>query len=76
MENLLTRWIVQENINDMWITWNNGRGFDYRFWSLESCKSDFEKHKNDFHYSPASYRFCKIIVQPEYIVETEILETH
>ena len=71
----ITRWSVQEYLNGMWQTWGNRRGHEYRFWSLVNAKKGYDEHKNDFHYCPVTYRYCKVEIQPEYIVDIEYVET-
>jgi len=67
----LTRWTVQEFFNGMWQTWSDRRTHDYRFFTLERAKADYEEYKKEFHYCPVTYRYCKVEIQPEYIVDIE-----
>lgn len=70
------RWTVQEWHADyeMWFTWG-GRGREYRFHSYHNARKDYEEYKKDFHYSPCMYRYCKVEIQPETIITTEVHST-
>ena len=77
---LLKCWIVQLFYNDYndWFDWSDGSTYpiQFRFTSLKSAKEAFEKHKNSFYFVPTHYRFVKISIEPEKIVEREIEETY
>jgi len=71
----ITRWTVQEYFNGMWQTWGNKHGHEWRYWSLERAKAGYDYYKTQFHYAPCTYRYCKVEIQPEYIVDIEYIET-
>jgi len=75
---MIERWIVEEfhPTHKIWHAWGNmGQAFVYRFWSFHNARKAYEEHKRDFHYSPCTYRFRKIVIQPETIISTEVHST-
>ncbi len=74
--NAIEKWIVEElhPVYNIWHTWG-GYGRPYRFHSYHNARKDYEVYKKDFHYTPCSYRFCKIEIQPETILTTAVHST-
>lgn len=73
-EQLMTRWIVEEEVDkDFWVPWCCTTHM-YRFFSLKSAKEHYKEHKKDFHYAPCKYRYVQIIIQPERIIKRLIEE--
>ena len=72
----IERWIVQEwnHAYEAWYTWGKC-GSDYRFWTWENAKNNYAEHKTDIHYAPCMYRYCKIVIQPESILNIAIHST-
>lgn len=80
MEGIIIKYIVQffnEEYED-WFDWCDGTTYpiQFRFDSLEDAKEEVKEYKNSFHYSPAHYRFVKIQIKPETVVERDVEETH
>jgi len=70
------RWTVQEWNDDYecWFVWG-GKSIDWRFYTYENAVNAYEDRKQNIHYSPCMYRFCKIEIQPEAIISTEVVST-
>jgi hypothetical protein len=70
---MIERWIVEEFFDDYedWFTWGQ-RGHDNRFHSYHNARKAYEDWMKDFHYSPCHYRYCKITIQPETIINKEV----
>ena len=76
--NTIERWIVQEwNAEyEYWQPWVGcGQHQEWRFRSYDNARRDYEERKKDFHYTPCMYRFCKIVIQPETVISTEVCST-
>jgi len=71
----ITRWTVQEFHDGMWQTWSGMNGPEWRFWSFHNARKAYEENKKEFHYCPCTYRYCKVEIQPEYIVDIEYFKT-
>ena len=74
----IERWIVEEDhYDDIWTPWyHRGTLQEYRFKSLESAEEQYEEYRRTFHYSvPREYRFVKVEIQPEYIVDRTVIKT-
>lgn len=74
---IITRWIVEQYYEDcgIWFVWGRP-GCEYRFHSLQRAKDSYVHHMNSFHYVSVHYRFLKIQIEPESIVERDVEETH
>ena len=70
------RWIVQEwnPAYEAFYVWGKC-GSDYRFWSYHNARNHYEEYKKEFHYTPCIYRYCKIEIQPETIINTAVHST-
>ena len=74
----IERWIVQEwsEEYETWTSWfSHGGGSEWRFWSYHNARKDYEEYKKEFHYTPRMYRYCKIVIRPEKVINTAIHST-
>ena len=70
---MIERWIVEEFDDDYedWFTWGGKR-----FSSLHDAKQEYDEYKRNFHYTPCFYRFCRIVIQPETVINKQVLLTN
>jgi hypothetical protein len=71
---MYVRWIVEEFFEDCeeWFQWGEKDNIPYRFTSLKSAQNEYKEYQKDIHYTPCTYRFCKIYIKPERIVNKEV----
>ena len=73
---LTERWIVQEwdTAYEEWFAWGK-LGYDCRFKTYNNAKTQYEQYQKTFHYSPCMYRYCKIVIRTEEIINTAVHST-
>ena len=73
---LTEQWIIQvwEPAYEAWFSWGKD-GHDYRFRTFNKAKKEYEEYQKTFHYSPCMYRYCKIVIIPERIINTAVHST-
>ena len=73
---LTERWIIQvwDTSYDGWFSWGFGV-HQYRFRTFNKAKKEYEEYQKTFHYSTCMYRYCKIVIQNQRIINTAVHST-
>lgn len=73
---LIERWIIQvwDTSYDGWFSWGFGV-HQYRFRTFNKAKKEYEEYQKTSQYFPCMYRYCKIVIQNQRIINTAVHST-